>query len=351
MQIASLKIYRSIRTRLRLLVLYNCQSQISLTGNIQERWCALSSRGAPSSERKLLSTLQTTIERGLVAVKASIVLLVVGVDTLSLQAGTDRLFSFHDNESDGHTGEDKSPLQPIHGGHSKQNTVQSRNVGDHELDGNERSKGVPAERVSTEKTGMNGRKVGESSTETDRDSAEGQSIGCLGTDFFKVVVLATDNVGAPHSQRNKGNCSKDNTEEQVSSDDALSGSARRVKHNTIFGRFHSKDESKSDGTDKITVKHLDGSQKGVLHSEDHTEEDRKTLCIVDGSVDKQNLSQVVPDDTSFFDGSNNSGEVIIGQNHFGSFTGDISSFKSHSNTHIGLLQGRSIVNTVTCNRR
>merc|ERR1740138_1151605 len=90
----------------------------------------------------------------------------------------------------------------------------------------------------------------------------------------------------------------------------------------------------------------DSSEGGISETEDNSEENGHTLGVVDGSVNKENLAEVVPDNAALTHSSDNGGKVIVSEDHLGGLTGDIGTLLAHGNTHIGGLEGGGIVDTI-----
>ena len=205
---------------------------------------------------------------------------------------------------------------------------------------------------------MEGGVVGETSGQSDGDGTEIEGVDGLGTKLTEVgggKVLVSHGAGlvslGPEDGADDGNGKSGgghgNTEEEVTADETLANLAGGLVHDTILGGLNGTDETKSDGADQVRVENLDGSQRSVGETTDDTEKDGHTLSVVDGSVDEEDLTKVVPDDTALTDGGNNGGEVVVGQNHLGSLTGDVGTLLTHGNTHIGGLEGGSVIDTIT----
>ena len=56
---------------------------------------------------------------------------------------------------------------------------------------------------------------------------------------------------------------------------------------------------------------------GISETEDNSEENGHTLGVVDGSVNKENLAEVVPDNAALTHSSDNGGKVIVSEDHLG----------------------------------
>mmetsp|Transcript_20653 Transcript_20653/g.58795 ORF Transcript_20653/g.58795 Transcript_20653/m.58795 type:complete len:668 (-) Transcript_20653:1876-3879(-) len=281
------------------------------------------------------------------------VLAVVGVFSQVHKVSADALLDLHDDEHDDHGEDDNSPLLWLHRSHAEDDVVDAWDVGDGELEDGDDYDGVPKERVSLEQTWVDGAVVGETGAEGDGGGSQGQGVGGLRAHQLElgagvlVVVLGLGPEGGTDGGGDEDDGSEGNSQEEEASDEALSDAARRLVHDTILGWLDGGDESEGDGADQVSVEHLDGRQRGLVETADDTEKHGKTLGVVDWGVDHEHLAQVVPHDTSFADGDNDGGEVIISEDHLGGFTGDVGSFLAHGHTHVGSLEGRGIVDTVS----
>mmetsp|Transcript_9688 Transcript_9688/g.19592 ORF Transcript_9688/g.19592 Transcript_9688/m.19592 type:complete len:396 (+) Transcript_9688:371-1558(+) len=188
---------------------------------------------------------------------------------------------------------------------------------------------------------------GETSTHCDTNSTEREHVQCLGAALFEIVVQTLRPESRTNSTGDKRGGSNGNTEEKESANEALTNTTRGLFHDTVFGGFDCSDETQSDSTDQVTVKHLNGRKRGLVQTEEETKEDRHTLSVVDGSVHKKDLTQIVPHNTTFTNSSHDGSKVVISQNHLGSLAGNISSFFTHGNTHISGLESRSIVDAIS----
>ena len=61
---------------------------------------------------------------------------------------------------------------------------------------------------------------------------------------------------------------------------------------------------------KGTVKSLNRRQGSFTQTQHQTKQHRHTLLVVDGSVDHEHLSKVIPHNTTFTDGTDDCGKVI-----------------------------------------
>ena len=71
---------------------------------------------------------------------------------------------------------------------------------------------------------------------------------------------------------------------------------------------------------------------------------------VGGNQVADELFHVVVDSTTFLDGGHDGGEVVVGQDHLGGGFSD-GSTGTHGDTNFGLLQGGSVVDTITSHGR
>mmetsp|Transcript_3618 Transcript_3618/g.7525 ORF Transcript_3618/g.7525 Transcript_3618/m.7525 type:complete len:375 (-) Transcript_3618:1869-2993(-) len=254
----------------------------------------------------------------------------------------------------------------MHRSHGKDNAVKTRNVSNRQLENGDENNRQQNKLVILEHTRMHRVLVRESSTEGDEACTESQSVGSLRVDTVNtfmtvdvvIVRFTAHNVfgpeGSKDSNENQDDGTKSNAEEKESTDETLSDTTRRNIHDSLLGRLDSSNKSERDSADQVTVKHLDSCKnnlvvlgRSAVESEEDTEQNRKTLGVVDRGVDHENLSEVIPNNTTFTDGTKNGGKVIISQNHFSGFTSDISTLFTHSNTHIGGLEGRGIIDTIS----
>ena len=283
---------------------------------------------------------------------------VVGVRTLGLETTADHLLDLHDNKDEDHHEDGDAPLDSVHGTHAEDDTVKTGAVGDEDLKDGDDGNGVPGELVALEDAGMEGGVVGETSGQSDGDGTEIEGVDGLGTELTDVGggnILVSHRLGlvslgpedGTDDGKSKSGGGHGNTEEEVTADETLANLAGGLVHDAILGGLDGTDETKSDGADQVRVENLDGSQRSVGKTTDDTEKDGHTLSVVDGGVDEENLTKVVPDDTALTDGGNNGGEVVVGQNHLRSLTGNIGTLLTHGNTHVGGLEGGGVVDTVT----
>mmetsp|Transcript_20962 Transcript_20962/g.23493 ORF Transcript_20962/g.23493 Transcript_20962/m.23493 type:complete len:336 (+) Transcript_20962:111-1118(+) len=286
-----------------------------------------------------------------VFIEDEFILVVISVNTLGLETSAECLLSLHDKEDGNHEKKRNSPLCGVHRFHTEDGVINTRGVSKEHLEDGNDGNGIPKRCVTLEDTGMNGTVVGETGRGSNRHGSEIESVESLGSLFTKVVSKTSGPEGCTDHGSSKDNSSEGNTKEQVTSNKTLSDPSWGDAHDTILSRLDSTDETKSDGTDKVRVKNLNGSQRSFLKSKSKTDKNGKTLRVVDRGIDEKNLTKVIPHNTSLTDSSHNGGKVIISQNHLGSLTGNIGSFFTHSNTHIGGLKGRCVIHTITSHTR
>jgi hypothetical protein len=96
---------------------------------------------------------------------------------------------------------------------------------------------------------------------------------------------------------------------------------------------------------EINAENEDG-REGEGDLEDNEEDEGRDLRDVGGESVGDRFLQVIEDETTFFDTIDNGAEVIIEQDHI---TGVLSDLRSatHSNTDIGLLDSRGVIDTIT----
>mmetsp|Transcript_19101 Transcript_19101/g.55502 ORF Transcript_19101/g.55502 Transcript_19101/m.55502 type:complete len:487 (+) Transcript_19101:344-1804(+) len=285
--------------------------------------------------------------------------LVVRVLALCLESSPQHLLGFHNEEDNKHHEECDTPLSSSHGSHTKDDGVQARDVGDGHLQDGHDGNGVPRELVALEDAGVEGTVVGETSRKGDADRTKVEGVNSLGTELLELYLIrvACTHEGRPGpedgSNDSKGECGSGerNAQEQVATNEALPDLAGGLVHDAILGGLDGTHESEGDSADQVRVKHLNGSEGSVGETAQDTEEDGHALGIVDRGVHEQDLTEVVPHDTTLTDSNDNGGKVIIGKDHLGSLASDIGTFLAHGNTHIGSLEGRSIIHTISSHGR
>mmetsp|Transcript_19652 Transcript_19652/g.40856 ORF Transcript_19652/g.40856 Transcript_19652/m.40856 type:complete len:601 (+) Transcript_19652:212-2014(+) len=260
---------------------------------------------------------------------------------------SDGLLCLHDNQHNKHKHDNNTPLLSIHGIHGEDSIIEPRGVGNEDLQESHNGIRPPSNWVSNKSTTMKGTLSGKAGTHGYTNRSKRQSVQGLRSCFFQRIPHVISPKDRPNSTGNQNNGSNGNAQEQEAANESLSNTARRLVHDTIFSRFHSTDKSKGHSTDQVTVEHLNSRQRSFTETQHETKQDRHSLGIVDGSIHQEHLSKIIPNNTSLTDSRHNSGKVIISQNHFGSFTGNISSFFAHGNSHISSLEGRGIIHTIT----
>ena len=76
-------------------------------------------------------------------------------------------------------------------------------------------------------------------------------------------------------------------------------------------------------------------------------EERRNLRNVGRERVSDRLLEVIEDETTFFNTVDDGGKVVIHENHVGGFLGNILTGDTHGDTNVTLLEGRSVVDTVT----
>merc|ERR1719431_2002757 len=98
---------------------------------------------------------------------------------------------------------------------------------------------------------------------------------------------------------------------------------------------------------QVNTEDCDGSKGQGDISKNEKKEGRDLGNIGSKSV-SDGFLQVVEDKTTFFYACDNGSKVIIEQDHVGCLLGHIRSSNTHGNSDISFLEGRGVVNTVTC---
>jgi len=88
------------------------------------------------------------------------------------------------------------------------------------------------------------------------------------------------------------------------------------------------------------------SREGEGNLEEHEEQEGGDLGDVRRQGVRDRLLQVIEDEATFLNTADDGGEVVVEEEHIGGVLGDIGA-TSHSNTDVGLLDGRGVVDTVT----
>mmetsp|Transcript_24246 Transcript_24246/g.38835 ORF Transcript_24246/g.38835 Transcript_24246/m.38835 type:complete len:913 (+) Transcript_24246:188-2926(+) len=310
----------------------------------------------------------------LIIIKELIRLGIVSVDSAELEATANRFLNLHNEEVHKHEKNGESPADAVLRLHTEDNVVEARNVGEANLENNNNSDRVPGILVATEDTRVEGGVVSEASGKHNRNSTESEGIGSLGaklsnrllkavsslvkdgfgTSFSKLTVVnevvastATHDKDRTNGSGDECDSANDNSEEEEATDETLANTTGREAHDAILRHFNSKNETEGDSTDQVTVENLDRGERTELKTTDNTKEDSHTLGVVDGGVKEKDLTEVIPHGTTLLDGTHNSSKVIISKNHLSSLTSDISTLLTHSNTHVGGLESRGIVHTIT----
>ena len=94
--------------------------------------------------------------------------------------------------------------------------------------------------------------------------------------------------------------------------------------------------------------HLNGSQRRVLQDDGSKENDEHSDDI-DGELELKELSYIVINVSSVFQGNDDGGEVVIKQDDVASALGNISSSDSHGESDISLGEGRGIISSISSN--
>lgn len=118
-----------------------------------------------------------------------------------------------------------------------------------------------------------------------------------------------------YNESGESNSSKENTEQQVTSNETLSKTTRSHVHDARFSGLDGTDETKSNSTNQVGIEHLDRRERTLFQTKQKTEQNTQTLGIIDRRVHKQDLTEIVPHNTTLPDSGDNCGEVIISENH------------------------------------
>ncbi len=81
--------------------------------------------------------------------------------------------------------------------------------------------------------------------------------------------------------------------------------------------------------------------------EQNRQEDDHDLGNVTGDQVVDKLADIAVNDTTLLNSRNDGSVVVIGQDHIGSFFGNISTSDAHGNANISPLDGRSVIDTIT----
>mmetsp|Transcript_12879 Transcript_12879/g.19565 ORF Transcript_12879/g.19565 Transcript_12879/m.19565 type:complete len:579 (-) Transcript_12879:1614-3350(-) len=280
-------------------------------------------------------------------IETLLVFMVIGINSLRQKHTADSLLSLHDNKHYNGTGDNNSPLCPIHSFHTKYLRINTRGVGDENLENKHNHNRVPSVFIALEDGSGVRWVVSKTCTEGDCNSSKIKGIKGLCTFFFQCVTHVLNQEVRTNNDSSQRNSSNDNSKEKESANQTLSNTTRRQVHDTRLRWFDSANKTECNGTNQVGIKHLNRRQGSLVKTQKQTEKDTQTLCVVNGRIDKKNLTKVIPNSTALLHSLNNGGKVVIGQHHLCSFTSYISTFLTHCNTHVRSLESGRIINTIT----
>lgn len=135
-------------------------------------------------------------------------------------------------------------------------------------------------------------------------------------------------------------------EEEPGGDERLLGGARWFVHNVQIGWVEAKRGSGQAISDKVDPEELNRNER-LGNAECSGEEDGDDLADVGRDEVADELLHVVVDGASLLNSGDNRGEVVVSEYHLRRRFGHRSA-RTHSDTDLGLLQRRRVVDTVAC---
>jgi len=116
-------------------------------------------------------------------------------------------------------------------------------------------------------------------------------------------------------------------------------------HDVLFPGFGRQSQSGNAVGHQIDPKHMDRLERDG-QPEEGCQENGKNLARIAGHGVLDELADVVEDATTFADGFDNGGKVVVQQDHVGSFLGHIGAGNAHGHVDIRSFQSRRIVDSV-----
>lgn len=134
-------------------------------------------------------------------------------------------------------------------------------------------------------------------------------------------------------------------EEQPTADKRVVTLSGRAIHDIVVLGVEAERSSGKTISDQVDPKKLNGD-KSLRHANRSGEEDGHNLSDVGRNQVANELLGVVVDAAALLDGGLDSSEVVIGKDHVGGKLGHVGS-RAHGDTNVTLLEGRSVVHTIT----
>mmetsp|Transcript_8199 Transcript_8199/g.20312 ORF Transcript_8199/g.20312 Transcript_8199/m.20312 type:complete len:249 (-) Transcript_8199:2161-2907(-) len=129
-------------------------------------------------------------------------------------------------------------------------------------------------------------------------------------------------------------------------DEGIVLSTRRLEHDVGVGRVETEGGGGGTVRNEVDPEQLHGN-KSLRASNGRGQKDGKDLSNVGRNHVSDERLHVGVDGSSLFDGRNNRRKVVVGQDHVRGLLGDLRSGNSHGNPDRGLLEGGSIVDSIS----
>ena len=123
------------------------------------------------------------------------------------------------------------------------------------------------------------------------------------------------------------------------------GITGRALHDILFGGFKRQGQRQGNRRDHVDPENLQrrdrqGQVKRDAHHDGASLPKARRQDVHDG------LFEVVVNRAAFLHRMNDSGEIVVGQNHHSGFLGSLGPFHAHCHPDIGTFEGRGIVHPV-----
>ena len=130
----------------------------------------------------------------------------------------------------------------------------------------------------------------------------------------------------------------------MSGKDAVLGVARLALHDVALGVLHAQRERGETVGDQVHPQQLHRLKDGK--ADERGDKHREHLGKVGRKQELDDLADVVVDATALFAGTDDGGEVVVGEHHVGNVLGDVGTGDAHAHADVGTLDGRGVVDAV-----
>jgi len=161
-----------------------------------------------------------------------------------------------------------------------------------------------------------------------------------------IVILKIEKAHSSKQEDQENNdlveCMSENVAPHDGVDDLLVACVGLAFQKFFIRRLGCQGEGSKSVHDQVDPEHLDGRQSFVSE-EQSTDKHDEHGSAVHCQLELKELSDIVIDVASVFDGDDDRAEVVVGEDDGGSVSADVSAGNAHGEAHVGLVQGRHIV--------